>query len=244
MSSQKKVEANRRNARKGTGRKTDAGKTRSSRNSFRHGLNAAPNDNDKDGNEKIAKLRDMLCGQNADEVEYQQATIIAECHVLLARVRAARIIAIETMRISGVTSLIPDYEFHQMTDEVREQVGRWDFKGVALNIKRMAGRMARLQNEYMREQFRCWRSFGRSLSEEGVVTHKDGERLPRTECESVILALKELRALDRYEQRALSRRRRAIERLAAIQNIAKWRKQTIASATSAQGKSEYIQDAI
>src|ERR1044072_3518855 len=120
MSSQKKIEANRRNARKGTGPKTHTGKTRSSRNSFRHGLDAATNHNDKDGNEKIAKLRDMLCGQNASEVEYQQATIAAECHVLLARVRAARMIAIETMRVSGVTYHIPYYVMQQMTDEIRE----------------------------------------------------------------------------------------------------------------------------
>jgi hypothetical protein len=143
MLSRKKLDANRRNARKATGPKSRAGKARSSRNSFRHGLRAVATGNDDD--ERSAKLSDLLRRDNADEEEYQQAAVIGECQLFLARVRAARAAVIERMR---------------------------------------------------------------------------GEGIWRTDVEGTNLAIDDLRALDHYERRALSRRRMAIERLMAIRHLA------------------------
>src|SRR5687767_1406123 len=112
MPSHQKLEANRQNARKATGPKSHAGKARSSRNSFRHGLRAVATGNNHD--ERSSKLSGLLRRDNADEEEYEQAAVVAECQLFLARVRAARVVAIEHIR--------------------GERISRSDLEGISLTI--------------------------------------------------------------------------------------------------------------
>ena len=221
MPSQKQVEANRRSARKGTGPKTAEGKARSSQNSFRHGFASTARSEDCD--EQAAKLRDLLCGRDAGEEERQQAAIVAECHLFLARVRAARVIAIERMRVRGVRSFIADYLIQRRTDKTMHLVEGGDLQRAKRKLRRLVSEVTRAERKYIKEQIRCWRSLGGSLTEDGATTHRNGERVPLGDWESISLVLDELRALSRYEKRALSRRRTAIERLIAIQHLAEVR---------------------
>ena len=96
MSSQKRIAANRSNARRSRGPRSAAGKSKVARNALRHGLYAiklhelAPT-------VRIEAIATKLCAGDTNPLLREQALIIAENHVLLARVRAARLDAIERL---------------------------------------------------------------------------------------------------------------------------------------------------
>jgi hypothetical protein len=152
MTSARRIAANRENARKSTGPRTQRGKSRASRNAVRHGL-AAVNIGDSGVSDQVQRLAKAICKDESDPFRYEQAVIIAETQILLGRVRAARIAAIEPAR-----------------------------KGSA-----EASDAAKLEREELRGDVEC-----------------------------LTRALPELLNLERYERRALSRRRRAIRRLDAL----------------------------
>jgi len=150
MTSELKVLANRQNAKKSTGPRTKTGKSRASRNAVRHGLERVDFGN-PGYPAQVERLARAICPDASDPFRYEQALIIAETQTFLARVRAARIAAIER-------------------DSPARLLGRGD------------------------------ESAPQALDET--------ERLSR--------ALLDLLSLERYERRALSRRRRAIRRFDAL----------------------------
>jgi hypothetical protein len=146
MSSARRIAANRDNARKSTGPRTRRGKSRASRNAVRHGLSAT-NFGGAGLAKEVARLAKAICPDLSDPFRYEQAVIIAESQVMLTRVRAARVSALESPRTPGADTL--GQELHDGLLRVR-------------------------------------------------------------------LALPELLSLERYERRALSRRKRAIRRFDAL----------------------------
>jgi hypothetical protein len=90
MTSDAQAAANRGNAKKSTGPRTQGGKASVSRNALRHGLYAAGS-NETGLAEKIERLAKSICRHDADSVSYQQALIIAESFVDIARVRVHRV---------------------------------------------------------------------------------------------------------------------------------------------------------
>jgi hypothetical protein len=102
MTSELQVAANRENAKKSTGPKTRRGKSRASGNAVRHGLAGASFDRSIPSD--VARLARTICKDDADPFRYEQAVTIANSHILLARIRAARIAAIE--RTSKLASAI------------------------------------------------------------------------------------------------------------------------------------------
>ena len=94
MTSQARIAANRGNARKSRGPRTAAGKFKASRNALRHGLSAVTRVDPALG-PRIDAIATKLCGGDENPLLREQALIIAENHVVLARVRAARLDAIE-----------------------------------------------------------------------------------------------------------------------------------------------------
>jgi hypothetical protein len=72
--------------------------------------------------EEIKRLAAMICGDDADPIEQELASTIAECQVKLSRVRAARIRAIERMRITGT----PSYARHRSVRKQFAPGGRCD----------------------------------------------------------------------------------------------------------------------
>jgi hypothetical protein len=89
LTSERKIDANRANARASTGPKTVPGRTRVARNAFRHGL-TLPVCSDPVLSEDVETLARQIADQDADATVLEFARQIAEAHFDLLRVRAAR----------------------------------------------------------------------------------------------------------------------------------------------------------
>jgi hypothetical protein len=123
MTSAKKIAANRQNARKSTGPRTERGKSQVRRNPLRHGLAqmmppASP------VSARIERMARAIAGEGAPSLQYEQALIIAESEVMLLRVRAARVAVVERARkmVPAPSRLIPgfptDHEWAQAFDDL------------------------------------------------------------------------------------------------------------------------------
>jgi beta-galactosidase GanA len=88
LTSEKKIEANRRNARRSTGPRSAEGKARSRLNAVSHGLSAQLSA--VIGAEEIARIADMVAPPDAAEPLKAAAWRLAQGEVLLDRCRMAR----------------------------------------------------------------------------------------------------------------------------------------------------------
>jgi hypothetical protein len=89
MASEKQIAANRANAQKSTGPKTAAGRLKSSRNAFRHGL-SLPLRLDIATSEKADAIARLLTPDQADEEQLTAAAEVAQAQLELLRIRAVR----------------------------------------------------------------------------------------------------------------------------------------------------------
>jgi hypothetical protein len=94
MSSQARIVASRSNGRKSSGPRTTAGKSTARLNALRHGLYAMTQ-RDVTLAPRVARIAKEICGDDPNPALLEQALIVAENQVLLARVREARIAAFE-----------------------------------------------------------------------------------------------------------------------------------------------------
>jgi hypothetical protein len=89
LTSDRKIKANRENARASTGPKTAQGRARAARNHFRHGL-SLPVDSDPTWSEEVQALAREIAGTNANADIQNLALRVAEAHIDLRRIRHAR----------------------------------------------------------------------------------------------------------------------------------------------------------
>jgi hypothetical protein len=89
MATERQIAANRANAMKSTGPRTAAGRRKSSRNAFRHGL-SLPISADPETRDKIAVLTEAIAGEHANEDQLQAARVIAEALIDLKRIRETK----------------------------------------------------------------------------------------------------------------------------------------------------------
>jgi len=89
MTSLRKIEANRKNARASTGPKSHEGKQRSARNARRHGL-AVPIWADPEASVEVARLAPEITGPNPTAELSTAAIRVAEAHLEIVRVRKIR----------------------------------------------------------------------------------------------------------------------------------------------------------
>jgi hypothetical protein len=214
MSSAHQIAANRENSKKSTGPRTRRGKSRISGNAVRHGL-AAVNFGKSGISDQVQRLAKAICNGESDPFRYEQAVIIAETQILLARVRAARIAAIERSRKPGNAveqqPLIPGYP---TDDELRIFEGFTinEFRKVAKLLKRMTAAYLAANKKYI-AGLPIW-SVPRT-AEASDLAKREGQEV-RDDLECFVRALPELLSLQRYERRALARRRRAIRRFDSL----------------------------
>jgi hypothetical protein len=164
MSSDKQIEANRRNAKKSTGPRTAVGTAVSSRNARKHAFTTNGPHNTVFA-AQIETMAKAICPDTSSPRLWQEALTIGECTIVLRCVRAERIALIE--RLLG--------------DDSSPMTGQG------------AARVEAVECESMPAS-------------------------PRDGLEAMCLARQALDRLERYERRALSRRKRAVETFIAIQN--------------------------
>jgi hypothetical protein len=129
MTSPRKIEANRRNARASTGPKTGDGKARSARNARRHGL-AVPIQSEPQAAEGIATLARELVGDNPTLQQREAATRVAEAQLDIARIRRARATFISPVVLDGVKLVSlnsadkkPDWQIGDESQAAQKLVG-------------------------------------------------------------------------------------------------------------------------
>ena len=100
MTSAAKIAANRANGRKSRGPRTAAGKSRTRLNALRHGLSAGTINNPATSRD-VQRIATFLSEDDRDALLRAEATTIAECEVTLARIRAARVAALDVFGRAG-----------------------------------------------------------------------------------------------------------------------------------------------
>jgi hypothetical protein len=165
MSTDRKIATNQANSRLSTGPRTQAGKERSSRNSWRHGL-AASLENENARSADIECLAQALARASSEPNRLKLARRVAEAEHDVLRVRSARV-ALITLQL-GARSCDP-HDVGQAEDDAD-------------------------RNEHDR----------------GPTVQFSDNADRACEASAILAALPQILKLDRYERRALSRRKQAI----------------------------------
>jgi len=180
VATERQIAANRRNARRSTGARSKAGKIRASRNAYRHGLSSSIGSSAAFA-KKLQQLARRIAGDAKDQLSLQHALTIAEADLELARIRRAKVALIQRVRAFGA---LESGDVH-----IVEALA---LKPLQVLKKILAdGRIANLQ---------------RWIHPAATLPNQEPERT----AEAVRRALPELVKLDRYEQRASSRRHKAV----------------------------------
>jgi hypothetical protein len=103
MATDRQIAANRCNAKRSTGPRSRAGRKRSSRNSFRHGLAAAITA-DAEGIRLIERLARKIAGTTTDIVTLQCAQAVAQAEFDLTQVRRIKIALMSRVKLTGGTA--------------------------------------------------------------------------------------------------------------------------------------------
>jgi hypothetical protein len=205
MASEAQIAANRRNAQRSTGPKSAAGRARAARNSIRHGL-AARVVAETPAADRGRRLADAMIGDGPrSEAIEALARVAAEAQQTIEQVNAARTLIFERPQPT-----VRPYR----TARARKALAE---------IKRTVTDFSPEAAELMGKQ--------RIQTVLDFVAFKEAEEslwLPQTESERRAVILEEvagrLLRLERYQRRALSRRRRALNDLEGLQQAASFRK--------------------
>jgi hypothetical protein len=114
MTSEAKIAANRRNARRSTEPRSAAGKMRVRRNALRHGL-AAVVLRDPGVTDEVERIALALSGPQADPLEREQALVVAEAQITLKQIRRTRAQIVECLSQSPASR----------SREAREGIPTW-----------------------------------------------------------------------------------------------------------------------
>jgi hypothetical protein len=184
MASKRQVEANRRNARRSRGPRSAHGKRRASKNALRHGL--ARQDSSAAVLAKREKLARRIAGNCQATIVLEFARAAAEADLKLADVRRVKIALIQ--RVCALGALAPPKHFRSAMQEVR-----W------------------CQATYLWTEGLRPTKPPNPIPIDPLASMPVGE--PDRSAEAVRRVLTELVKLDRHENRAASRRERAIREM-------------------------------
>jgi len=218
VSSQAKIAANRANGAKSRGPRTRAGKSKASRNAFRHGLAAMSRKNPEFFAE-IEPIARAICNGATDPLLFEQAMIIAENGFVLACVQAERIAVIERHRDRTVTALATgDLGFARAKATIaRTKLAYKMFvqnkAPVSASETPAAEALAAAPTDTSKMQSGRVRERIAVASGARVASTRE-----RDELEAMRAAMPDLERLDRYRRRAWSRERRATRRFLEMQS--------------------------
>lgn len=202
MTSDRAIAANRANAQKSRGPRTDAGKQRSSRNAARHGLSAVHRDNPKHL-EQIEQMAKAICSGDPNPQLHEQAIIIAENELLLRYISAERAVLIEKWRDPLATSA-KSRSALAMAKHISRQtdIAYYEFSQLKAKLLKQGEEIFTfIEARKCEPDEPPWRYEAPQV---------------RDEFEAMQKAMPELERLKRYERRAWSRRKRAISMFSAI----------------------------
>ena len=114
MASDRQIAANRQNARRSSGPRSNAGKRRSSGNAFRHGLSRISNGR---GDADIEALARLLVGEQADQESLEHARSAVRAHLDLLRIREVKRDLME--RVHRLGTVDPPPRFRSRAAEIR-----------------------------------------------------------------------------------------------------------------------------
>jgi hypothetical protein len=209
MTSPRKVAANRINGRKSRGPRTGAGKASASRNARRHGLAAFGSNNCPVMAEEIAQMVDAMCTSTDDPLLRQQAIMVAENQLWLSCIRAEKLAVVERLR---------DPFESAVTDKTVIARGKARFSVFDVAHPQLVAINAVIEKTY---------AAGGDAEREPVPPELEAAWPPawvrpilddaeRDEYEALRRGIRDLVRLLRYEQRAWSRRKRAVRAFMAI----------------------------
>jgi hypothetical protein len=188
MASDRQIAANRRNARKSKGPRSSAGKKRTSRNAYRHGLSLSSIANPTIS-KRLDKLACKIAGKGEAGIILEHARAAAQAALDLARVRQIKVATINRVYALGAFDPGPD---------------------IASAIKALL----HLELASERKTPRGRPAIPELVDPLPTMPNSGAERA----AEAIQKALPELRRLDRYEGRAIARRDRAIREIVKIRS--------------------------
>jgi len=106
VASERQIAANRANARKSSGPRSSAGKSRASSNAYRHGLSLSVGTNAPLA-PQLETLARKIAGNAVDAITLERAREIAQAEFDLARVRRAKVALIESARACAAADRPP-----------------------------------------------------------------------------------------------------------------------------------------
>lgn len=188
-----RVRANRANAKKSTGPRTQQGRARASRNAVKHGLSIPPSLWQRPAHE-VEKITQRIAGEGASAQILEAATAIAEAELDLMRIRRVK------------CDLMSDPKARE------KKLSRKEIAAVGRKFREEKKRIDALEKSRRLSE---WDAFDEACE---LVACVDCalEPKPRSLEQGMGLLATHIARIGRYERRVLTRRRRAIEAFDAL----------------------------